>query len=79
MSFLQHSLQVVTQTLLSCGYKGPTDLICQSLYDDFTDSQYWVIYDDVIDCLTKMKSMGLMIGAVSNFDERLSRSVILIF
>ena len=68
----------MTQTLLSCGYKGPTDLICQSLYDDFTDSQYWVIYDDVIDCLTEMKSMGLMIGAVSNFDERLSRSMILI-
>lgn len=68
----------MTRTLLSCDYEGPTDLICQSLYDDFTDSQYWVIYDDVIDCLAKIKSMGLMIGAVSNFDERLSRPAILI-
>ncbi len=41
------------------------------LYDYFAQVEAWFVYDDVPKNLTHWKSMGIKLGAISNFDSRL--------
>ena len=45
--------------------------IANKLYTDFAGPQYWEVYPDVIPTLHLLKQKGLVLGVISNFDERL--------
>ena len=61
---------MVDNTFTSIGYHS-SSIDINNLYDQFTSPSYWIVYDDVIDCLKELKSNGLTLGVISNFDERL--------
>lgn len=52
------------------------DAISDTLYNYFTLSQCWSVYEDV-DVLSTIKEAGYIIGAVSNFDDRLGTGLTL--
>ena len=45
--------------------------IGRDLYQDFSGGQNWELFPDVIPTLEKLKSSQVILGVVSNFDERL--------
>lgn len=45
------------------------------LYEDFSGSRNWQVFPDVIPSLINLKSAGVLLGAISNFDDRLCRFV----
>ena len=51
--------------------------ISDTLYDYFTLPECWFVYKD-IDALPSIKEAGFMIGAISNFDERLGSHPLLL-
>ena len=40
------------------------------VYDTFRDSQGWVLFPETLDVLKQLKSLGLKLGVISNFDSR---------
>ena len=42
-----------------------------AIYDRFAEADVWRIYDDVMPCLESLRSRGLSLGIISNWDERL--------
>ena len=45
--------------------------IGQQLFKDFSGCKNWEVFPDVVPTLERIKSTGIIIGAVSNFDDRL--------
>ena len=41
------------------------------LFDDFAGSANWEVFPDVEPTLKKIKQAGIVLGVISNFDERL--------
>lgn len=64
-------LQVVTRTLHNSGFSGPVKEVSKQLYKDFAGPQNWEVFPDVHKALQQLRSKGAVLGAVSNFDERL--------
>ena len=46
--------------------------ISERLYTGFTGAENWLVFPDVQPALQQMKAAGVLLGAISNFDERLS-------
>lgn len=45
--------------------------IGQQLFEDFSTSKNWEVFPDVVPALRRIKQTGLILGAISNFDDRL--------
>lgn len=43
------------------------------LFEDFSGGKNWEVFPDVIPSLEKIKSAGVILGAISNFDDRLRK------
>jgi putative hydrolase of the HAD superfamily len=55
------------------GIEDGAERIAQRVYDEFGDSGRWRAYDDVMPAFLRLKSRGLGIGIISNWDRRLER------
>jgi putative hydrolase of the HAD superfamily len=64
-----HSL--VNQTFLGLTQVPVSDSLFSDLYDRFAQADAWRIFDDVFPALEFLKSRGLKLGIISNWDERL--------
>jgi putative hydrolase of the HAD superfamily len=49
----------------------PSESFFSELYDRFTEPDAWRVYDDVLPTLNALKSRGIKLGIISNWDERL--------
>lgn len=47
------------------------DALFEELWRHFADPKQWVVYDDVVECWSKLNEYGFKIGLASNFDARL--------
>lgn len=45
--------------------------LTSTLYEDFSSANYWTLFPEVRDVLCNLKSKGVRMGVISNFDERL--------
>jgi putative hydrolase of the HAD superfamily len=64
-----HSL--VNQAFLGLTQVPVSDSFFSDLYDCFGQAAAWHIFDDVLPALESLKSRGLNLGIISNWDERL--------
>ena len=64
---------MVTRTLVKCGVSNSLKSISGQLYRDFATPQKWEVYHDVHHTLNQLKSNGVLLGVISNFDERLGK------
>jgi putative hydrolase of the HAD superfamily len=64
-----HSL--VNQTFLGLTQVPVSGSFFSDLYDRFAQADAWRIFDDVLPALQFLKSRGLKLGIISNWDERL--------
>src|SRR5262245_7637375 len=53
------------------GLVTDTETFFPELYKRFGQAASWRMFDDVVPCLERLKQRGLMIGIISNWDERL--------
>ncbi|MEM6793734.1 MAG: HAD-IA family hydrolase [Acidobacteriota bacterium] len=49
----------------------PTRFASAELYQRFSRSSSWTVYEDVVPALEKLRESGLLLAVVSNWDERL--------
>jgi len=47
------------------------DQFFDHVYDKFRDSQGWVLFPETVEVLKELKSLGLKLGVISNFDSRI--------
>lgn len=65
---------VVKETFREAGYEDDhLDKIAQDLYTFFASSEGWEILPEAISTLQQITDRGVLLGAVSNFDERLEQ------
>ena len=69
-------MQVVTRSLLNSGFTGPVKEISRQVYKEFSGPQRWEVFPDVHKTLQQLRSNGVVLGVVSNFDERLGKLVV---
>ncbi|CAL9704802.1 unnamed protein product [Knipowitschia caucasica] len=64
---------VVTDTFTLCGVQDSALLqtLAHNLYHNFTKAQNWEVFDNSKKVLEACSSLGLKLGIVSNFDNRL--------
>ncbi|HVS62931.1 MAG TPA: HAD-IA family hydrolase [Thermoanaerobaculia bacterium] len=55
------------------GVAAPTPFAIAELYQRFEHAQAWTVYDDVEPSLERLRGVGLRLGIVANWDERLER------
>lgn len=66
--------QIISSTFENTGCKFEEDkikVLTSTLYNDFCSSKHWSIFPEVNTVLKNLKSRGIKIGVISNFDERL--------
>lgn len=61
---------VVHRVFSQAGMVRDFDAFFESVYDKFRDSAGWVLFPETADVLQILKSRGLKLGLVSNFDSR---------
>ena len=55
---------------------GPPDRFAAAeLFDRFARADAWRLYPEVLDTLAELRRLGLMLGLISNWDERLPRLI----
>ena len=64
---------MVTRTLVKSGVSSSLRDISAQLYRDFAGPQKWEVYHDVHHTLNQLRSSGILLGVISNFDERLGK------
>lgn len=65
---------VVTETLTETGTDLENlDKIAKHLFVYFSTNQGWEVVPDTIETLSKLKTTGIKLGVISNFDERLEK------
>lgn len=55
------------------GIEGEAVAIARRVYDEFGRPDRWALYPDVRPAFQRMKSLGLAVGIISNWDSRLVR------
>ena len=50
------------------------DKICSDLYSEFSGSNTWELFPDLLPTLEGLRRKGIILGVISNFDSRLSKS-----
>ncbi|MCL5098368.1 MAG: HAD-IA family hydrolase [Candidatus Omnitrophica bacterium] len=63
--------EVVRQTFSGLTPHPPDNTLFEELYRQFAHAHAWRVYQDVRTTLTTLKSRGLRLGLISNWDERL--------
>ena len=53
------------------GISSVSPQLFEAIFDRFAQSGAWLIYDDVIPTLQHLESLGLKLGIISNWDDRL--------
>lgn len=61
--------ELVRQTF--SGLAEVTDPFFRDVYDGFAEPEVWRVFDDVLPVLEALKALGIPVGIVSNWDERL--------
>jgi putative hydrolase of the HAD superfamily len=61
---------VVHRVFSEVGMVRDFDAFFESVYDKFRDSAGWVLFPETIEVLENLKSQGLKLGLISNFDSR---------
>lgn len=61
--------ELVRHSFAEFGPVGPE--LFDAIYDRFAEPDVWRVFDDVIPALEFAKGMGLKLGLISNWDERL--------
>lgn len=62
---------LVNQSFVGLWPESPSQACFEAIYEHFAIAAPWRVFDDVLPVLTALKSRGLMLGVVSNWDERL--------
>ncbi|XP_061542840.1 LOW QUALITY PROTEIN: haloacid dehalogenase-like hydrolase domain-containing protein 3 [Phycodurus eques] len=64
---------VVKATFSQCGVRDPALLstMALNLYQNFSNAENWEVFPDSKSALVSCSSLGLQLGVVSNFDNRL--------
>lgn len=62
---------VVHRVFSEVGMVENFDQFFDKVYDKFRDSQGWVLYPETEEVLRELKSRGLKLGVISNFDDRI--------
>jgi putative hydrolase of the HAD superfamily len=63
--------EIVTQTFAGLSPVPPNAACFDAIYEGFGRAARWRIYPDVLPALERMQAMGLKLGVISNWDERL--------
>ncbi|XP_069000138.1 haloacid dehalogenase-like hydrolase domain-containing protein 3 isoform X1 [Embiotoca jacksoni] len=66
-------IRVVRETLSQCRVQDPARLntAANNLYHNFCNAENWEVFPDSVKALESCSSLGLKLGVVSNFDNRL--------
>jgi putative hydrolase of the HAD superfamily len=62
---------VVYRVFSDVGMFDNFDEFFERLYDNFRDSQGWMLFPETYDVLKQLKGLGLKLGIISNFDSRI--------
>ncbi len=65
--------EFVRRVVAELEHDAPVDDLFQALYAAFTDPAIWRVYPDVLPTLEALRSAGLRLAVVSNWDTRLPR------
>lgn len=65
----QEWVTIVRQSF--AGMANVSDALFDAIYERFSESRSWLIYDDVIPTLQKLETIGVKLAVVSNWDDRL--------
>jgi len=55
------------------GLDSVSDEHFERVYNSFTGTQYWQVFDDVLETLELLKKMNIKLGVISNWDTRLMK------
>ncbi len=55
------------------GIDEDAEYLARRVYDEFGDARRWRAYDDVERAFSRLRSRGLRLGVISNWDSRLKR------
>ena len=55
----------------TCFLTGLQHEVGGQLYEDFAGSKCWQVFPDVVPSLVRLKTAGVSVGVISNFDDRL--------
>ena len=70
--------QFVHTVFLNAGYDGPThhlDGVCETLWQRFDEGFNWDVLPHSRQVLLHLRTEGLKLGVISNFDERLEKTL----
>jgi putative hydrolase of the HAD superfamily len=62
---------IVFRVFTDVGMVENFDQFFDRLYDNFRGAQGWMLFPETIDTLKQLKSLGLKLGVISNFDSRI--------
>ncbi|ELU07402.1 hypothetical protein CAPTEDRAFT_223262 [Capitella teleta] len=68
----------VHTVFLNAGYQGPNshlDDVCETLWQRFDEGFNWDVLPHSRQVLTHLRTQGLKLGVISNFDERLEKTL----
>ena len=63
-------VQVIKSSFWANGVRV-SDSFCSELYSYYSTADAYTLYDDVIPCLQRLSRAGVVMGVISDFDERL--------
>src|SRR5262245_26807156 len=63
--------EIVFRVFSDVGMVDNFDDFFEHLYNNFRDSQGWMLFPETMDVLKELKKLGLKLGIISNFDTRL--------
>jgi putative hydrolase of the HAD superfamily len=62
---------LVNRSFAGLASAPPNDALFSDLYRHFATAAPWRVFDDVLPCLQRLKSRGLKLAVISNWDGRL--------
>jgi putative hydrolase of the HAD superfamily len=62
---------IVYRVFSDVGMVENFDEFFDQVYDQFRDSQGWMLFPETLNVLTRLKRLGLKLGIISNFDTRI--------
>jgi putative hydrolase of the HAD superfamily len=65
--------EVLDRLLARAGAPPASPFAAAELYERFAEPDAWRLYDDVVPALERLRSAGLRLAVISNWDERLPR------
>ena len=63
--------EFLRRVLMRLGHPAPWEPVLRELFDAFADPSLWHVFPEVADVLGRLRSKGLRLAVVSNWDSRL--------